>query len=135
MFYSILREFITPEMGTLEWDTFNSDCLIQISNLGTFNFLLISCYFWIFLKLESPSHFLYINLKRRPKLKISRLLIRNSADWLDFIHFSGYKYKIRLVFRLRKREDHALISISTILKFSAVMVYMFDILSFSYNMN
>ena len=67
MFYSILREFITPEMGTLEWDTFNSDCLIQISNLGTFNFLLSPPYFWIFLKLESPSHFLYINLKWRAK--------------------------------------------------------------------
>jgi len=38
---------------------------------------------------------------------------------LNFIHFSGYKYKIRLVWRLRKREDQELTSISTILKFSA----------------
>jgi len=33
--------------------------------------------------------------------------------WLNFIHFSGYKYKIRLVSILRKREDPAFISIST----------------------
>ena len=52
--------------------------------------------------------------------KISNLSahIRDS-DWLNFIHFSGYKYKIRLVSILRKREDHAFISITTILKFSA----------------
>ena len=41
------------------------------------------------------------------------------SDWLNFIHFSGYMYKIRLVSKLRKREDQALISISTILKFLA----------------
>ena len=39
---------------------------------------------------------------------------------MNFKHFSGYKYKIRLVSILRKREDQALISISTILKFSAL---------------
>ena len=38
---------------------------------------------------------------------------------MNFIHFSGYKYMIRLVSILWKRKDHALISISTILKFSA----------------
>ena len=32
-----------------------------------------------------------------------RLLIRDS-DWLNFIHFPGYKNKIRLVSILRKRE-------------------------------
>ena len=41
-------------------------------------------------------------------------------DWLNFIHYSEYKYKIRFVSILRKREDHALISISTILKFSVL---------------
>ena len=30
-----------------------------------------------------------------------------------FIHFSGYKYKIKLVSILRKRKDHTLISISS----------------------
>ena len=50
------------------------------------------------------------------KFQNSRILIRDS-DWLNCIHFSGYK--IRLVSRLRKREDQALISISTILKFLA----------------
>ena len=53
-----------------------------------------------------------------PKISNYRPHIRDS-DWLNFIHFSGYKYKIRLVSVLRKREDQALISISTILKFSA----------------
>ena len=45
----------------------------------------------------------------------------SASDWLNFIHFSGYKYKIRLVSILRKREDQALISISTILRFSALI--------------
>ena len=56
------------------------------------------------------------NLKWHEKFQIYRLHTRDS-DWLDFIHFS--RYKIRLVSILRKREDQALISISTILKFSA----------------
>ena len=46
------------------------------------------------------------------------LYIRDSK-WLNFIHFLGYKYKIRFVSILRKREDQAFISISTILKFTA----------------
>ena len=62
-----------------------------------------------------------INLKWRAKFQVYRLHIRDS-DWLDFMHFSGYKYKIRLVSILRKREDQPLISISTILKFSALIV-------------
>ena len=52
------------------------------------------------------------------KILIYRLLIRDS-DWLNFIHCSGYKYKIRLVSIIWKREDQASISISTILKCSA----------------
>ena len=81
-------------------------------------------FFWIkyrkiknrFVKIRESFPILYINLKWRAKFQISRLMIRVS-DWLNFIHFSGYKYKIRLVSRLR--EDQALISISTILKFPA----------------
>ena len=60
------------------------------------------------------------NLKWRANFQIYRLHIRDS-DWLNFIQFSGCKYKIRLVSILRKRKDHALISISTILKFSALI--------------
>ena len=59
------------------------------------------------------------NLKWRAKFQIFRLHICDS-DRLKFIQFSGYKFKIRLVSILRKREDQALISISTILKFSAL---------------
>ena len=29
-----------PELGTLEWDTIIPDCLIRISNVDTFDFLL-----------------------------------------------------------------------------------------------
>jgi len=47
---------------------------------------------------------------------------------LNFIHFSEYKCKIRLVLILRKREDQALISISTILKFSAQINLLFSYL-------
>jgi len=62
--------------------------------------------------------FLYINLKWPAKFQIYRLHL-SDTDWLNFLHFSGYKDKIRLVSILIKREDQALISISTILKFSA----------------
>ena len=34
-----------PELGTLEWDTFNPDWLIRISNVDTFNFLLNPLFF------------------------------------------------------------------------------------------
>ena len=60
--------------------------------------------------------------------KISNLsasYIRDS-DWLNFIQFLGYKYKIRLVSILRKRENQALISISIILKFSAQIKFLFS---------
>ena len=33
------------ELGTLEWDTLNPDCLIRISNGDTFNLLLNPLYF------------------------------------------------------------------------------------------
>ena len=72
----------------------------------------------VFLNSRVPPISVY-NLKWCAKFQIYRLRIRDS-DWLNFLHFSGYKYKIRLVSILRKREDHALISISTILKFSAL---------------
>ena len=62
--------------------------------------------------------FLYINLKWRAKFQIYRLLIRDS-NWLNFIPFSGYKDKIRLVLILRKREDQALILKSRVLKVTA----------------
>ena len=68
--------------------------------------------------------FLYINLKWRAKFQIYRLHIRDS-DWFNFIHFLRYKYKIKLVSVLRKRDDQALISISTILKYSAKVIYFF----------
>ena len=59
--------FISSELGTLEWDTFNPKFLIRISNVDTFNFLLNPLFFGYFtenqksktgfLKLESPSRF------------------------------------------------------------------------------
>ena len=42
------------------------------------------------------------------------------SDWLNFIHFSRYKYKIWLVSIIGKRENQELMSLSTILKFSAL---------------
>ena len=57
-----------------------------------------------FLKIRESLPFLYINFKcMRAKFQIFQLYILDS-DWLDFIHFLGYKYKIRLVSILRKRE-------------------------------
>ena len=75
---------------------------------------------------------LYINLKWRAKFQIYRLHIRDS-DWLNCIHFSGYKYKIRLASIKGKWEDQALISISTILKFSAQYFFSCDILHWEFN--
>ena len=69
-----------------------------------------------FFKNKESFPFLYINLKWRAKFQIYRLQIHDS-DWLNFMHFLGYKYN-RLVWILRKREDQAIISISTVLKFS-----------------
>ena len=65
-----------------------------------------------------------------PKCQISRLLKRDS-DWFNLLHFSGYKYKIRLVSWLGKREGQALISISTILKFPAMVIFFKDPWKFS----
>ena len=65
--------------------------------MDTFDFLLNPLFFWYREKNQKP-------------------------DWLNFTHFSEYKYKIKLVSRLRKREDLALISISTILKFQALEI-------------
>ncbi len=106
---------------------FNPDCLIHYS-MWT---LLISCLIHCFLdkvqkkqkpvfKIRESLPFLYINLKWCTKFQISRLHTHDSV-WLNFIQFSGYKCKIRLVSRLRKREDQALISISKIPKFPAQM--------------
>ena len=61
-----------PELGTLERDTFNPDCLIQLLNVETFDFLLNPLFFGYsiektktdFSKLKSPP-ILYINLKWR----------------------------------------------------------------------
>ena len=72
----------------------------------------------IFLNLRVPPTSVY-NLRWRARFKIYRLHISDS-DWLNFIHFSGYKNMIRLVSILREREDHGLILISTILKSSVL---------------
>ena len=93
--------------------------------------LLISClfhFFWIlyrnnknrFFKISESLPFLFMNLKWRAKFQISRI---RDSDRLNLIHFSWYKYKIRLVTRLRKRKDQALISISKILKFPALLSF------------
>ena len=60
--------------------------------------------------------------KIREFLTFLNIIILNGAQnfKLFFKHFLGYKYEIRLGLILRKREDQALISISTILKFSAL---------------
>ena len=36
---------VKPELETFEWDTFNPDCLIRISNVDTFKFLLNPLFF------------------------------------------------------------------------------------------
>ena len=66
-----------PELGTLEWDTFNPDWLIRISNVDTFNFLLNPLFFGYrreksktgFSKLESPSRFCILILNGAQNFK------------------------------------------------------------------
>ena len=68
-----------------------------------------------------PSHPLYYPFPySHPTIYLFHI---RDSDWLNFIHFSGYKHKIRLVSILRKREDQALIYISTILKCSAQFAF------------
>ena len=39
-----MRGYI-PELGTLEWDIFNPNCLIRLSNVDTFNFFVNPLFF------------------------------------------------------------------------------------------
>ena len=63
--FSISRVQEFPELGTLEWDTINPDCLIRISHVASFDFLLNPHFFGKsteisktgFLKIKSPSRF------------------------------------------------------------------------------
>ena len=56
---------VKTELGTQEWDTINPECLIRISNVDTFDFLLSPLFFGYstekseigFSKLESASRF------------------------------------------------------------------------------
>ena len=45
--------------------------------------------------------------------------LQYTLDSLNYTHFCTYKLKIKLILKLRKREDQALIQISKIIKFSA----------------
>ena len=96
------------ELKPLELDTLNTNRYI--------------CIWFLLNPLFSP---LFLDIRvlslNDAKYQISLLLIRHS-DWLNLIHFSGYKLKIKLILRLIKRGDQALISISTILKFSALIL-------------
>ena len=72
----------------------------------------------VFSKFRESSPFCILSYMAR---KISNLSASYTRLWLvEFLHFSRYKYRIKLVSILRQREDQALISISTILKFSAL---------------
>ena len=83
---SLTLHIAKPELRTLEWETFNPDCLIRISNVDTFDFLLNPLFFGHstensktdFSKFRESLPFLYINLKWRAKIQISRLLILDS---------------------------------------------------------
>jgi len=81
-----------------------------------------------FSKLQSPSRFCIVILNGAQNLKFSGFCYATLIGWILYTVF-WYKYKIKLVSRLRKREDQALISISTILKFPALVDYRFIYLS------
>ena len=85
--------------------------------MDTFNFLLNPLFFRYsteisktsFSKLESSSRFWIEIINGAQNFKFTGFWYANLIGWI--------LYKIRLVSRLKKREDQALISISTILKF------------------
>ena len=112
-----LVEFYTL-FYTLELDTFNPDRLIWISNVESYNFLLIPLFF---------SHRQFYTMNCAQNLKFPgfsdcwTVWVSPNATryWLSYLHFCRYKLKIKLILILTKREDQALISIFTILKFSA----------------
>ena len=62
--------------------------------------------------------FLNIILNGAQNFKFIGFIYSTLTDWILY-SFQGLKYKIKLVSIIGKREDQALISISTILKFSA----------------
>ena len=62
--------------------------------------------------------FLNIILNGAQNFKFIGFIYATLTDWILY-SFQGLKYKIKLVSIIGKREDQALISISTILKFSA----------------
>ena len=72
-----------------------------------------------FSKLENPSRFYIIILNGAQNLEFPGFWYATLIGWILYT-FQGYKYKIRLVSILWKREDQALISISIIQKFSAL---------------
>jgi len=92
--YSCLRWDWVTRAENLEWDILNPDYLIWVSNWHTFDFLL------------NPFFHGY-------KIKTRFFKLASSS------HVSVFNLKIRLVTILRKREDQALILVSTILQFSA----------------
>ena len=113
------RKVRISDLGTLEFDTLNSERLIFISNVDTFNFLLNPLFF---ISLQD-SRVLSLVCAQNLKLLACDQLFQIShtpLNWLNFTCFSEYKLQIKTVLRIIKRGDQALISISTILKFSAL---------------
>ena len=115
---------ISSELKTLEWDILNQGYLIWVSNGYTFDFLPKPSFLGYSWEKSKTVSVYILTLNGAQNFEIYRLHTCNecNSDWLNFIHFLGYKYKIRLVLILRKGEDQALISISTILKFLALAI-------------
>ena len=120
----------------LESDTLNPDRLIWISNVNIFNCLLHSL-FSLFFEIPIPDFDqweLILSLKGAQKFQFPglRLALRDSA--YDTLLVKCYQLfwkqtlKIRLILRLIKRGDQALISISTVLKCSGLVVVTYHII-------
>ena len=73
-----------PELGTLEWDTINPDCLIRISNVDTFDFMLNPLFFGYRTE-KSKTGFFKLRV-----LPVSCILILNGAQ--------NFKFQIRVEF-------------------------------------
>ncbi len=111
---------ITAELETFVLNTLNPYLLISRTNVETFDFLLNRLFLdnhigsnqWAF------SHWLRKNFQAS-----GWLFDLCKQYWLvEFLHFSGYQIKIKLIWRLTEIADEAFISICMMEDFTALII-------------
>ena len=100
------------ELGTLEWDTINPDCLIRISNVDTFDSLLNPLFFLdevqknqkaVFFKIKSPSRFCLLIQNGAQNFKYTGFWYGTLIGWILYTFQNTVQDYISL--EIKKRED------------------------------